>query len=157
MQNPSNLGGGSARTSHDYADRQVGTAISAEEAFAQREKLHLGFNFQVTGDLRNWTMGWSHIATSAVPPTDFTRVLCLNVGGGSGTLKDPDKLAFIAFTLIQQRIHVACLTESRIKRNDLTAALRSIGLERQFKALGSNGQISWLVREPVKRNRHQTL
>jgi exonuclease III len=127
----------------------MGTAISAEEAFAQRAKLHLGFNFQVIGDLRNWTQGWSHIATSAVPPTDFTRVLCLNVGGGSGTLKDPDKLAFIAFTLIQQRIHVACLTESRIKRNDLTAALKSIGLERQFRAFGSNGQISWLVREPV--------
>jgi exonuclease III len=73
----------------------------------------------------------------------------LNVGGGSGTLKDPDKLAFIAFALIQQRIHVACLTESRIRRNDLSAALKSIGLERQFKAFGLNGQISWLVREPV--------
>jgi hypothetical protein len=72
-------------------------------------------------------------------------------GAPDGTLKDPDKLAFIAFTLIQQRIHVACLTESpsRIRRNDLTAALRSIGLERQFRALGLNGQISWLVREPV--------
>jgi exonuclease III len=64
-------------------------------------------------------------------------------------LKDPDKLAFIAFTLIQQRIHVACLTESRIRRNDLMAALRSIGLDRQFRAFGLNGQISWLVREPV--------
>ena len=66
VQNP-NLGRGSARTSHDHAERQVGMAISAEEAFAQREKLHLGFNFQVIGDLRNWTKGWSHIATSAVP------------------------------------------------------------------------------------------
>ncbi len=107
METTLNLGGGSARASQDYADRQMETAISAEAAFAQREKLHLGFNFQVIGDLRNWTKGWSHIATSAVPPTDFTRVLCLNVGGGSGTLKDPDKLAFVAFTLIQQRIHVA--------------------------------------------------
>ena len=108
METTLNLGGRSARTSHDHTDRQVMPAISAEEAFERREQLHLGFNFQVIGDLRNWTKGWSHIVTSAVPPTDFTRVLCLNVGGGSGTLKDPDKLAFIAFTLIQQRIHVAC-------------------------------------------------
>ena len=104
METTLNLGGGSARTSHNHADRQVMPASSAEEAFAQREKLHLGFNFQVIGDLRNWIQGWSHLATSTVLPTDFTRVLCLNVGGGSGTLKDPDKLAFIAFTLIQQHV-----------------------------------------------------
>ncbi len=42
-----------------------------------------------------------------------------------------------------------CLTESGIKRNGLTAALKSIGLERQFRAFGQNGRISWLVREPV--------
>ncbi len=50
METALNLGGGSARASQDYADRQMETAISAEAAFAQREKLHLGFNF--TGDWR---------------------------------------------------------------------------------------------------------
>ena len=44
---------------------------------------------------------------------------------------------------------MACLTESGIRRNDLTAGLRRIGLERQFRAFGLNGKISWLVREPV--------
>ena len=149
METTLNLGGRSARTSHDHTARPMVPAISAEDAFARREKLHLGLDFHVAGDLRNWTQGWSHDVMSVELPTDFTRVLCLNVGGGSGKLKDPDKLAFIAFTLIQQRIHVACLTESRIKRNDPTAALRNIGLERQFRAFGLNGQISWLVRVVV--------
>ena len=86
---------------------------------------------------------------TTLPSSDFMRVLCLNVGGGPGTLRDPDKLAFIAFTLLQQGVHIACLTESGIKRNGLTAALKSIGLNRKFRAFGQNGHISWLVREPV--------
>ena len=44
---------------------------------------------------------------------------------------------------------MACLTESGIKRNDLTAALRRVGMEREFRAFGLNGKISWLIREPV--------
>ena len=140
------IGGRSARTSHNSSSQ---TGVSAEEAFAHRQKLQLGSEFQVIGDLRNWTRGWSHDVDSTVRFTDFTRVLCWNVGGSSGTLKDPDKLSFIAFTLIQQGIHVACLTESGIRRNDLTAGLRRIGLDRQFRAFGFNGKISWLVREPV--------
>ena len=144
-----NPGGRSERTSQDHIARHISPAGSAEEAYGRRAKLHLGCDFHIIGDLRNWTQGWSDDILTREPPTELTRVLCLNVGGGYGTLKDPDKLAFIAFTLIQQRIHVACLTESRIRRNDLMAALRSIGLDRQFRALGLNGQISWLVREPV--------
>ena len=140
------IGGRSARTSHNSSSQ---TGVSAEEALAQRQKLQLGSEFQVIGDLRNWTQCWSHDVDPTVRFTDFTRVLCLNVGGGSGTLRDPDKLSFLAFTLIQQGIHVACLTESGIKRNDLTAGLRRVGLERQFRAFGLNGKISWLVREPV--------
>jgi hypothetical protein len=146
MDTSLNLGGG---TSQDHTARQTRPAGSAEEAYDRREKLHLGLGFHIAGDLRNWTRGWSDDTMTKELPTELTRVLCLNVGGGSGTLKDPDKLAFIAFTLIQQRIHVACLTESRIRRNDLTAALKSIGLERQFRAFGLNGQISWLVHPPV--------
>jgi len=142
-------GGRSARTSHNYTSQLNATVISNEEAFEQRQNLQLGSEFQVIGDLRNWTRSWSPDVDSTVRCTDFTRVLCLNVGGSSGTLRDPDKLAFIAFMLIQQGIHVACLTESGIKRNDLTAGLRRIGLERQFRAFGLNGKISWLVREPV--------
>ena len=149
METTLNLGGRSEGTSHELIDQREVPASSAEEAFMRREKLHFGSDFQVIGDLRNWTRGWSHEVTSAVRSTDFTRVLCLNVGGGPGTLRDPEKLSFIAFTLIQQDIHVACLTESRIKRNELTAALKDIGLERQFRAFGLNEHISWLVREPV--------
>ena len=149
METTLNLGGRSEGTSHELIDQREVPASSAEEAFMRREKLHFGSDFQVIGDLRNWTRGWSHEVTSAVRSTDFTRVLCLNVGGGTGTLRDPEKLSFIAFTLIQQDIHVACLTESRIKRNELTAALKDIGLERQFRAFGLNEHISWLVREPV--------
>ena len=140
------IGGRSVRASHNSSSP---TGVSVEEAFAQRQKLQLGSEFQVIGDLRNWTRYWSHDVSSTVEYTDFTRVLCLNVGGSSGTLRDPDKLSFLAFTLIQQGIHVACLTESGIRRNDLTAGLRRIGLERQFRAFGLNGKISWLVREPV--------
>jgi hypothetical protein len=130
-------------------DQQEELTVSNEEAFDRREKLHLGSDFHVIGDLKNWQRGWSHDVSSTIPSTDFTRVLCLNVGGGPGTLKDPDKLSFIAYALIQQGVHIACLTESGIKRNELTAALKSIGLERQFRAFGQNGRISWLVREPV--------
>ncbi len=148
VQNP-NLGGRPERTSQERMDQQEELTVSNEEAFDRREKLHLGSNFHVIGDLKNWQRGWSHDVSSTIPSTDFTRVLCLNVGGGPGTLKDPDKLSFIAYALIQQGVHIACLTESGIKRNGLTAALKSIGLERQFRAFGQNGRISWLVREPV--------
>ena len=109
MQTP-NLGGGSEGTSQERIDQQGEQTSSNEEAFAQREKLHLGSDFHVIGDLKSWKRGWSHDVTSTILPTEFTRVLCLNVGGGPGTLKDPDKLAFIAFALIQQGVHIACLT-----------------------------------------------
>ena len=148
METTLNLGGRSEGTSHELIDQREVPASSAEEAFMRREKLHFGSDFQVIGDLRNWTRGWSHEVTSAVRSTDFTRVLCLNVGGGPGTLRDPEKLSFIAFTLIQQDIHVACLTESRIKRNELTAALKDIGLERQFRA-SPDGWETWFKRFPA--------
>jgi len=121
VQNP-NLGGRSERTSQERTEQQEELTAISEEAFDKREKLHLGSDFHVIGDLKNWQRGWSHDVSSTIPPTDFTRVLCLNVGGGPGTLKDPDKLAFIAYALLQQGVHIACLTESGIKRNALTAA-----------------------------------
>ena len=120
VQNP-NLGGRPERTSQERMDQQEELTVSNEEAFDRREKLHLGSNFHVIGDLRNWQRGWSRDVSSTIPSTDFTRVLCLNVGGGPGTLSDPDKLGFIAYALIQQGVHIACLTESGIKRNGLTA------------------------------------
>ena len=106
------IGGRSVRTPHNSSSQ---TGVSVEEAFVQRQKPQLGSEFQVIGDLRNWTRCWSHDVDSTVEYTDFTRVLCLNVGGSGGTLRDPDKLSFLAFTLIQQGIHVACLTESGIR------------------------------------------
>ena len=77
------IGGRSVRASHNSSSP---TGVSVEEAFAQRQKLQLGSEFQVIGDLRNWTRYWSHDVSSTVEYTDFTRVLCLNVGGSSGTL-----------------------------------------------------------------------
>ena len=68
METTLNLGGGSARAPQDYADRQMGTAISAEEAFAQREKPHLGFNFQVIGEsMVTYVIGLRDGLTSLLP------------------------------------------------------------------------------------------
>ena len=149
METPLNIGGVSERASHNLTDQRTEMTGSDKTAFERRARLHLGSEFQVIGDLRNWRQGWSSEVDPTMRPTIFTRVLGLNVGGGSGTLRDPEKLSFITFALIQQGIHVACLTESGIKRNDLTAALRRIGMEREFRAFGLNGKISWLIREPV--------
>ena len=130
-------------------DPGIETAGSDDIAFEQRARLHLGTELGLVGNLHNWNRVWSHEVDLTAQSTTFTRVLCLNVGGGRGTLRDPEKLSFLTFALIQQGIHVACLTESGIKRNDLTAALRRVGMEREFRAFGQNGKISWLVREPV--------
>ncbi len=79
-----NMEGRSEWTSQDYAAQRLNPAGSAEEAYDRREKLHLGSDFHIAGDLRNWVQGWSHDIMLGEPPTDFTRVLCLNVGGGFG-------------------------------------------------------------------------
>ena len=112
MATPLNLGGRSERTSHNLTDQEIEMVSSDRAAFERRARLHLGSVFQMIGDLRNWNQGWSYAVDPTMRPTMFTRVLCLNVGGGSGTLRDPEKLSFITFALIQQGIHVACLTES---------------------------------------------
>ena len=52
MQNP-NLGGRSERTSQESIDQSEEQVSSNEEAFARREKLHLGSVFHVIGDLKN--------------------------------------------------------------------------------------------------------
>jgi hypothetical protein len=123
MEQDLSRGERSERTSRKSTDQQEERAASNEEAFDRREKLHLGSNFHVIGDLENWQRGWSHDVSSSIPSTDFTRVLCLNVGGGPGTLTDPDKLAFIAYALIQQGVHIACLTESGITVNGADSQL----------------------------------
>ena len=51
METSLNPGGGSERTSQDHFIRHMSPAGSAEEAYDRREKLHLGFDFHIVGDL----------------------------------------------------------------------------------------------------------
>jgi len=75
--------------------------------------------------------------------------MCWNAGGGAGTLKDDDKLRFLTLTMLQQHIHVACLTEGKASYKDLQAALKRIGMGAHFRAEGKNGTVAWLVQTPV--------
>ena len=56
METPRSNGGRSARTSHNNATPLGEKVISDDNAFEQRQRLHLGSKFQVFGDLRNWRL-----------------------------------------------------------------------------------------------------
>jgi hypothetical protein len=51
--------------------------------------------------------------------------------------------------MLQQHIHVACLTEGKANCKDLQAALKRIGMGAHFRAEGKNGTVAWLVQAPV--------
>jgi hypothetical protein len=51
--------------------------------------------------------------------------------------------------MLQQHIHVACLTEGKASYKDLQAALKRIGMSAHFRAEGKNGTVTWLVQAPV--------
>jgi dTDP-4-amino-4,6-dideoxygalactose transaminase len=53
MEQDLSRGERSERTSRERTDQQEERAASNEEAFDRREKLHLGSNFHVIGDLKN--------------------------------------------------------------------------------------------------------
>jgi hypothetical protein len=112
------------------------------ELYQHRERLQLGLDFHVIGNLHDWTREW----TDAVLPTPrisaTTRMMCWNAGGGAGTLKDDDKLRFLTLAMLQQHIHVACLTEGKARCKDLQAALKRIGMNAHFRAEGKNGTVA---------------
>ncbi len=129
MSTKRSLDGGPKRAPRSSTE---GAGPLMAELYQHRERLQLGLDFHVTGNLHNWTREW----TDAVLPTPrisaTTRMMCWNAGGGAGTLKDDDKLRFLTLTMLQQRIHVACLTEGRARCKDLQAALRRIGMSAHF-------------------------
>ena len=81
METPLNIGGGSERASHNLTDQRTELTGSDKAAFERRARLHLGSEFQVIGDLRNWRQGWSSEVDPTMRPTIFTRVLGLNAHG----------------------------------------------------------------------------
>ena len=123
----------------------VASRSFAEELYKEREQQQLGSVFHVVGSLRNWTSQWSDDVFPTPRVSDSTRVMCWNAGGGAGTLKDDDKLRFLTLVMLQQHIHVACLTEGKVRSSDLHAALKRIGMGAHFRAEGRNGLVAWLV------------
>ena len=127
----------------------VASRSFAEELYKEREQQQLGSVFQVVGSLRNWTSQWSDDVFPTPRVSDSTRVMCWNAGGGAGTLKDDDKLRFLTLVMLQQHIHVVCLTEGKVRSPDLHAALKRIGMGAHFRAEGRNGLVAWLVQTPT--------
>ena len=93
----------------------VASRSFAEELYKEREQQQLGSVFHVVGSLRNWTSQWSDDVFPTPRVSDSTRVMCWNAGGGAGTLKDDDKLRFLTLVMLQQHIHVVCLTEGKVR------------------------------------------
>ena len=120
-----------------------------EELYREREKQQLGSTFHVVGSLRNWASEWIGEVYPTPRISDSTRVICWNAGGGAGTLKDDDKLRFLTMVMLQQHIHIACLTEGKVRCQDLTAGLKRIGMGAHFRAEGKNGSVAWLVQTPT--------
>ena len=92
----------------------------------------MGVDFHVIGNLHNWARIWTDEVLPTPRISATTRVMCWNAGGGSGTLKVDDKLRFLTFTMLQQHIHVACLTECNANYNDFQAALKRIWMGPHF-------------------------
>ena len=84
------------------------------ELYAQRERLQLGNSFTMIGNLHNVASSYSATPPPVERQADFTRVMCWNAGGGTGTLRDREKLRFLASTMLQQRVHLACITEGKV-------------------------------------------
>ena len=80
--------------------------ISLASLYSQREEQQLGNTFTMVGNLHNAASGYDTGCSPSPHKTDFTRVLTWNVGGGSGTLRDRDKLVFLTNTMLQQHVHV---------------------------------------------------
>ena len=120
-----------------------------DKLYHQREQLQMGVDFNVIGNLHNWARIWTDEVLPTPRISATTRVMCWNAGGGAGTLKDDDKLRFLTLTMLQQHIHVACLTEGKANCRDLQAALKRIGMGAHFRAEGKNGTVAWLVQAPV--------
>ena len=138
--------GGRPKASRFLVDE---TALTIEDLFKEREKAQLGTAFQVIGSLRNWTSEWSTDVYPTPRISGSTRVMCWNAGGGSGTLKDDDKLRFLTLVMLQQHVHVACISEGKVRCQDLQATLKRIGMSAHFRAEGKNGMVAWLVRTPT--------
>ena len=120
-----------------------------DELYHHRERLQLGTEFHVIGNLHNWAREWIDDVLPTPRIAETTRMMCWNAGGGAGTLKDDDKLRFLTLTMLQQHIHVACLTEGKASYKDLQAALKRIGMSAHFRVEGKNGTVTWLVQAPV--------
>ena len=82
--------------------------------YAQRERMQLGNTYTLVGNLHNVVSGYGNDCPPSTQQTDFTRVLTWNVGGGPGTLRDRDKLCFLTSTMLQQHVHIACITEGKV-------------------------------------------
>jgi hypothetical protein len=65
--------------------------------------------------------------------------MCWNVGGGAGTLRDKEKLQFLAHTMLQQRVHI---TEGKVTLKELKRLLRQINMHLHFRAFGKNGDVA---------------
>ena len=120
-----------------------------DELYQNKEKLQLGSEFHVVGNLHNWTSECNDEVLPTPRISATTRMMCWNAGGGVGTLKDDDKLRFLTLTMLQQHIHVVCLTEGKARCQDLRVALKRIGMSAHFRAEGKNGTVAWLVQTPT--------
>ena len=125
--------------------------------YEQRERLQLGNTFTMVGNLHNVASGYDTGCSPSPHKTDFTRVLTWNVGGGSGTLRDRDKLVFLTNTMLQQHVHIACITEGKVTLKVLRRLLRQVNMHLHFRAFGKNGDVAWLVQTAVADKVVQTL
>ena len=132
-------------------------ASSLATLYAQRERLQLGSTYAVVGNMHNVASGYSNDCSSSPHKTDFTRVLTWNVGGGAGTLRDRDKLRFLTNTMLQQHVHLACITEGKVTLKELKRLLRQVNMHLHFRAFGKNGDVTWLVQTAVADKVVQTL
>ena len=110
---------GSGSTVIDNAGDCDTGVLTHAELYAQRERLQLGNSFTMIGNLHNVASSYSATPPPVERQADFTRVMCWNAGGGAGTLRDREKLRFLANTMIQQRVHPACITEGKVTLKEL--------------------------------------
>ena len=132
-------------------------ALTPEELYLRREQLQLGNSFTMVGNLHNIVSAFTATPLPAETQADFTRVMCWNVGGGMGTLRSTEKLRFLTNTMLQQRVHLACITEGKVTLKELKRLLRQVNMHLHFRAFGKNGEVAWLVQTAVADKVVQTL
>ena len=81
MSTKRSLDGGPKRASRNSTE---GADPLMVELYQQRERLQLGTEFHVVGNLHNWASEWTDEVLPTPRISATTRMMCWNAGGGAG-------------------------------------------------------------------------